>query len=96
MAWRHGRSIHQFGRSFEVPLCLPAIHYLIVREIFQKSQALMREHKRRPGSKKEGEEALGQWLNHQITAYNKKTLREDRRVQFEELRNEFPDLIKMK
>ena len=30
---------------------------------FQKSQTFMREHKRRPSQTKEGEEALGQWLN---------------------------------
>ena len=39
---------------------------------FQKSQTFMREHKRRPSQTKEGEEALGQWLQQQIIAYNKR------------------------
>ena len=60
---------------------------------FQKSQTFMREHKKRPSQTKEGEKALGQWLNNQITEYNKARMREDRRAQFEELKAEFKDLF---
>ena len=63
---------------------------------YQKSQTFMREHKKRPGRTQEGEEALGKWLNKQITDYNNKTLREDRRAQIKELQREFPLLINVK
>ena len=62
---------------------------------FQKSQTFMREHKRRPSEKKEEERVLAKWLNNQISWYKNKTLREDRRLQMEELQREFPSLIKL-
>ena len=56
---------------------------------FQKSQAVHARAQEKTYPRKAGEEFLAGWLNNQIVAYNNKTLREDRRKQFEDLKSEF-------
>ena len=55
----------------------------------EQVKEFMRKNPRRPHERKEEEAYLGKWLTAQIMFYNKKTMREDRRVQFEAFRNEF-------
>ena len=62
---------------------------------FQKSQTFMREHKRRPNQRKEGERSFGIVAQQSNHCYNNKGMREDRRTQMEELQREFPLLIKL-
>ena len=56
---------------------------------FEQVKEFMRKNLRRPSRKKEEEAYLGKWLMDQIKFYKKKTMREDRCVQFGNFRNEF-------
>ena len=55
----------------------------------EQVKEFMRKNTSRPNHRKEEEGYLYVWLNNQIMLYNKKTMREDRRVQFETFKNEF-------
>ena len=97
LEYKNNKMLEDYRTKWAVFIAKNAEILMTLEELWQhqlqKSQTFMQEYKKRPSRTKEGEEALGQWLNKQITEYNKGRMHKDRRAQFEEHRNEFKDLL---